>query len=325
MSVLTKVLGTAVVIGIVSGVSYVFYEAYQPKPIRLQGEIDAQYYSVSSKVPGRIDEIGVKRGDMVEVGDFIFSINSPEVEAKLRQAQSAKNAAGAVVKEADKGARKQQIAAAKDQWHRAREAEKLLAKTYARIEKLYKEGVLPEQKRDEVYTKYRAAQYQTNAAKQMYMMAKEGAREEQKEAARAQEEVYAGKVDEVNSYIKETKQYAFHAGEVSQILIHSGELAPTGFPVVTLVDINDSWAKFHVREDLLHYFKKGDVLSLEVPALQKHYDFEVTHISVMGEYATWRAAEAGKGFDLKSFEVELRPLVPIEGLRVGMSVLIQLP
>jgi len=325
MSILAKIIGSAVVIGIVSGVSYVFYEAYQPKPIRLQGEIDAQYYSVSSKVPGRIDEIGVSKGDVVAIGDFIFSINSPEVAAKLKQAQSAKNAAGAVSKEANKGARKQQIAAAKDQWRRAQEAEKLLAKTYDRIERLYKDGVVPEQKRDEVYTKYKAAKYQSSAARQMYMMAKEGARVEQKEAARAQEEVYAGKVDEVNSYIKEQKQYAFHAGEVSQILIHTGELAPTGFPVVTLVDINDSWAKFHVREDLLQHFKKGTVLNLEVPALQNSYDFEVTHISVMGEYATWRAAEAGKGFDLKSFEVELRPQKPIEGLRVGMSVLIQLP
>ena len=259
------------------------------------------------------------------MGDFIFSINSPEVEAKLKQAKSAKNAAGAVSRQADKGARKQQIAAAKDQWKRAEEAEKLLKKTYARIEKLFKEGVLPEQKRDEVYTKYKAAQYQSSAAKQMYMMAKEGARVEQKEAAKAQEEVYAGKVDEVNSYIKETKQYAFHAGEVSQILIHEGELAPIGFPVVTLVDINDSWAKFHVREDLLNYFKKGDTLALEIPALEEKEPFVVTHISVMGEYATWRAAEAGKGFDLKSFEVELRPVKPIEGLRVGMSVLIQLP
>ena len=325
MSVLAKVAGAAVVIGLVSGVSYVFYKAYQPKPIQLQGEIDAQYYSVSSKVPGRIERIGVKKGEVVKKGDFIFSINSPEVEAKLKQAKSAKNAAGAVSKQADKGARKQQIAAAKDQWRRAQEAEKLLAKTYKRIEKLYKEGVIPEQKRDEVYTKYRAAQYQSSAAKQMYMMAKEGAREEQKEAAKAQEEVYAGKVDEVNSYIKETKQYAFHDGEVSQILIHEGELAPTGFPVVTLVDINDSWAKFHVREDLLKYFKKGEILQLEIPALEVKKPFKVTHIGVMGEYATWRAAEAGKGFDLKSFEVDLRPLEPIEGLRVGMSVLIQLP
>ncbi len=325
MSIAVKLIGTALVLGITAGVSYVFYEAYQPKPLRLQGEIDAQYYSVSSKVAGRIDHINVQKGDLVKEGDFIFSINSPEVQAKLRQAKAARNAAGAVVKEADKGARKQQILAAKDQWHRAQEAEKLLSKTYKRIENLFKEGVVAEQKRDEVYTKYKAAQYQSNSAKQMYLMANEGAREEKKEAARAQEDIYAGKLDEVNAYIAETVQNATHDGEVSQILIHDGELAPTGFPVVTLVDISNSWAKFHVREDLLHNFKKGTEVKLEIPALHKKVAFKVTHISVEGEYATWRAAEAGKGFDLKSFEVELRPSEPIEDLRVGMSVLIQLP
>ena len=325
MSRASKSIGIIFIIGIITAVGYVFYQAYQPKPLQLQGEIDAQYYYVSSKVPGRIKHIGVRKGDTVEKGDFIFSISSPEIQAKLKQAKAAKNAAGALSKEADKGARKEQIAAAKDQWYQAKEAEKLLEKTYQRIEKLYKGGVVAEQKRDETYTKYQAAKYQSSAAKQLYLMAKEGARSEQKEAAKAQEDLYAGKVDEVNTYIKETKQYAFHAGEVTQILIHTGELAPTGFPVVTLVDINDTWAKYHVREDRLHLFKKGKTFTLDIPALRIKAPFSVTYIAVMGDYATWRAAEAGKGFDMKSFEVELRPNSPIKGLRVGMSTLLQLP
>jgi hypothetical protein len=44
----------------------------------------------------------------------------------------------------------------------------------------------------------------------------------------------------------------------------------------------------------------------------------------MGDFAVWRAAEAGKGFDMKSFEVELRPTQKIEGLRVGMTLLLEL-
>jgi HlyD family secretion protein len=54
------------------------------------------------------------------------------------------------------------------------------------------------------------------------------------------------------------------------------------------------------------------------------YDFKVSNIAVMGDYATWRATESGKGFDMKSFEVELRPMNPIPNLRVGMSVLLEL-
>ncbi len=235
------------VIALVIWVGFTFYEAYQPKKIVLQGQIDAQTYNVSSKLPGRISEIFVKKGDVVEVGDAIFSLSSAEVQAKLAQAQAAKDAAGAQKNQADNGARKQEVQAARDQWQKAKAAEALMLSTYNRIETLYKQGVVSEQKRDEVFTQYKAAKYTSNAAKEMAEMAKEGAREEIKAAASAQERVYEAKVDEVNVYVKESKQYTFHKGEVAQVLIHEGELSPTVFPVVSIIDIEDSWAKFSVR------------------------------------------------------------------------------
>ena len=313
------------VLALFSWVAYTFYEAYQPKPLVLQGQIDAQSYSVSSKIPGRISEVFVKKGNFVEVGDAVFSINSPEVEAKLAQAKAAQMAANAQKTQANNGARKQEIQAAYDQWQKAKAAEELMLTTYKRVQKLYDEGVVSEQKRDEVYTKYKAAKYTSNAASQMAVMAKEGARVEVKNAASAQERVYAAKVDEVNAYLNETMQRSFHKGEVAQVLIHSGELAPTGFPVVSIIDIDDSWAKFAVREDYLKEFKQDKIFIVKIPALgDESYEFKVTNIAVMGEFATWRATESGKGFDMKSFEVELRPLKVVKDLRVGMSVLLAL-
>ena len=313
------------VMALVVWVGYTFFMAYQPKAIVLQGQIDAQSYNVSSKIPGRISEIFVNKGDVVEVGDSVFSISSPEVQAKLKQAKAAQDVALSQKTQANNGARKQQIQASYDQWQKAKAAEELMKTTYERISNLYEEGVVSQQKRDEVFTKYKAAKYTSNAAKQMAVMTKEGARFEVKKAADAQERVYAAKVDEVNAYIDETMQYSFHKGEVSQVLIHSGELAPTGFPVVSIIDIQDSWAKFAVREDYLVSFKKGKSFKVKIPALGEDiYDFKVTTIAVMGDFATWRATESGKGFDMKSFEVELRPLKPIKNLRVGMSVLLEL-
>jgi len=315
----------AFVMGLVSWVGFTFYEAYQPKALVLQGQIDAQTYNISSKLPGRISDVFVKKGDSVEIGDAIFSLSSPEVDAKLKQAEAAKDAAGAQKTQADNGARKQEIQAAHDQWQKAKAAEALMFTTYKRINTLYEQGVISEQKRDEVYTQYLAAKYTSNAARQMAQMAKEGARVEIKAAASAQERVYEAKVDEVNVYIKESKQYAFHQGEVTQVLIHSGELAPTGFPVVSVVDIQDSWAKFAVREDYLREFKRDKIFRVTIPALSDDtYEFRVSNIAVMGEFATWRATESGKGFDMRSFEVELRPIKPIKDLRVGMSVLLEL-
>jgi len=154
-------------------------------------------------------------------------------------------------------------------------------------------------------------------------MAKKGARKELKLQVDAKERVFKAKVEEVNAFKQETKQYAFCNGEVAQILFHEGEIVPQGFPVITLYDMNDTWARLAVREDYLKYFKMGSTIDVQIPALsQKSFKMRVAHIAVMGSYATWKASESGQGFDLKSFEVELRPLHPIEGVRVGMSLLV---
>jgi HlyD family secretion protein len=308
-----------------SWVAYSFYKNNTQHARVLQGEIDAQTYAISSKLAGRIAHMYVKKGDDVEVGDVVFSLYSPEAEAKLAQALAAQEVAKAQKQQAYHATRKQQLNAAIAQYNKAKVAADLMEKTYMRVEELYKEGVVSQQKRDEVFTKYQAARYTQQGAKEMMEMAQEGARKEVKKAAAAQEKVYAAKVQEVDAYIKEQKALSFHRGEVSQILIHEGELAPSGFAVVSIVDMEDVWARFAVREDDLHLFVKGKKVFVKIPALgEKKYSFEVSYISVMGEFATYKASENAQGYDMKSFEVHLRAVEKIEGLRVGMSVLVEL-
>lgn len=302
-----------------------FWLAYQPEQVRLQGQIEAQQYSVSSKVAGRIDEVLVKKGDQLAQGQLAFTLASPEIEAKLSQAKAGQAAAGALAQEAEKGARAQQIAAAKDQWQQAKTAALLHGKTYERIANLHREGVMPLQKRDEAWTAWQAAKYSEGMAWQQYQMTLEGAREETKIAAREQAKMAAGGVAEVEAYLADTRIVTPHAGEVAQVLLRSGELAPQGFPVVTLLDMEDAWAQFHVREDLLPRFPVGTEFDARIPGLgEQLVRFKVTHVAVMGDFATWRATDSRQGFDMKSFQVEARPLQPVEGLRVGMSVLVEL-
>ena len=305
---------------------YGFWRAYQPQPYLIQGQIEAQQYNISSKVAGRIESVKVKKGDPVTKGDLVFTIYSPELEAKLAQAKAGQDAADALAEEANKGARSQEIAAAEDKWHKAKAAADLLEKTYQRIQNLYKDGVVPEQKRDEVYTELKAARYTENAALQLYRMAEEGAREETKKAAAGKARMAAGAVAEVEAYAADTRIESWHNGEVSQVLLRDGELAPQGFPVVTLIDMADSWAVFHIREDMLNRFKAGMEFPAAIPALGEDlYAFKVSHVAVMGDFATWRATNTSKGFDLRTFEVEARPVAPVEGLRVGMSVVVSEP
>ncbi|TCN86309.1 HlyD family secretion protein [Shewanella fodinae] len=315
-------LATVTLAAVAAALIYGLILAYSPKPHLLQGQVEAREYNVSSKVAGRVEQVLVRKGDEVAAGDLLFAIDSPELNAKLTQASGALDAAKAMQQEADNGARKQQIAAAKEQWLKAKAASELAKTTYDRIENLFSGGVLARQKRDEAFTQWQAAKYTEQAAKAMYDMAAEGARDEQKAAAAGNAKRAAGAVQEVNAVLADSQMKAPKSGEITDVLLQAGELAPTGFPVVTLVDMSDSWAVFQVREDQLAQFHKGDKKRLHIPALGKDYEYQVSYISVMGDFATWRATESGHDFDMRTFEVELRPTQPIPDLRVGMSVLL---
>ena len=308
----------------VGWIIYSFYLAYLPKPVSLQGQIEAQQYSISSKVAGRIEDVMVKKGDIVTKGDPIFTIYSPEIEAKLEQAMAGQEIAGAMALEAENGARSQQTNMAQDEWNKAKAAAALMEKTYQRVDNLYKEGVVAEQKRDEAWTQWQAAKYTQNAALQMYQMSKEGARSETKRAAEEQVRMAAGAVAEVQAYAQDTKIKSWFDGEVSQVLLNSGELAPQGFPVVTVIDMQDAWLVFNVREDLLNHFPEGKEFAAYLPALGQKVTFQVSHIAVMGDFATWRSTDSAQGFDLRTFEIEAKPLNLSDKLRVGMSVVIEL-
>ncbi len=323
MQFLRNLLAFILLVGVVGWLSYTFWVAYQPKPLKLQGQIEARQYNISSKIAGRIDRVFVKKGDMVTAGQPIFTILSPEIEAKLTQAKAGRDAAEALVEEVQTGSRKQQIEAAKDKWQQAKAAADLMEKTYQRIENLFKEGVVAEQKRDEAYTQLQSSRFSENAAHQMYKLALEGAREETKKAAEGKARMAEGALQEVEAYAADTKITSFHEGEVSQVLLHSGELAPQGFPVVTIIDMSDAWAVFHIREDRLKDFQKGTEFDARIPAIGEDiFKFRVDHVAVMGDFATWRATDADAEFDMRSFEIEARPLSPIKNLRAGMSVLI---
>ena len=304
---------------------YTFWYAYQPKPEQLQGQIEAQQYTISSKIAGRIDTVRVRKGDQVKTGDLIFTLHSPEIDARLAQAQAGKDAADALAEEVNIGARKQQIEAARDKWQQARAAAELAEKTFNRIDNLYTAGVVPEQKRDEAFTQLQAAHYSSNAAFQMYQLAEEGARDETKKAAEGKARMAAGAVAEVEVYAADTRIETPHDGEVTQVLLRGGELAPQGFPVVSIVDMTDAWAVFHIREDRLAQFSKGAEFEARIPALgeDRTYTFRVDYVSVLGDFATWRATNGDSGFDMRSFEIEARPVEPVDGLRVGMSVLVR--
>ena len=292
-------------------------------PDEIQGEVEVSEYRVSSKVPGRILELRVKEGDYVHVGDTLAILDAPEIEAKKAQAQSAETAASAMSEMAQNGARQQQIQGAYQLWQQAKAGAEVAKKTYDRVQRLFNEGVMTAQKRDEAFAAYKALEAQEKAAKSQYDLAIEGARKEEKKAAAAQVERARNTVREVNSYIHETVQVATFEGEVSDVYPKVGELVGTGSPIMTIAIMDDMWGTFNVREDQLNGMQIGTEFTAFSPAFNKDIKMKVYYLKDQGSFAVWKATKSNGQYDLKTFEVKARPVEKFEGLRPGMSLIIK--
>ena len=248
-NILLAVFGFAAVVMIVALIGYI---ALDRDPDIIQGQVEVSEYRVSSKVPGRVLELRVKEGDFVKAGDTLAILDAPDVRAKMEQAQSAENAAAALELKAKNGARKEQIQGAFSVLQQAKAGYEIAEKSYNRVQRLFDEGVMSAQKRDEAFANYKAMEAQMKAAQSQYDMAVNGARMEDKTAASAQVGRAKGAVQEVNSYIHETVQIAQKEGEVTDIYPKVGELVGTGSPIMSIAIMDDMWGTFNVREDQLN-------------------------------------------------------------------------
>ncbi len=296
----------------------------RPEPIIIQGEVVASEVRISGKVPGRIDQFYTEEGAQVKIGDTLVLIDSPELAAKMEQASAAENAASAQNKKAHKGARKELILGAFEMWQKAKVGLDIAKVSFDRVQRLYEKGVIPAQKRDEAEAQYKAALATTNAAKSQYDMAVNGAEFEDKEAASALVDRARGAVNEVKSYLSETVLLSPINGEVSEVYPKQGELVGTGAPIMSIVDLNDIWFSFNVREDLLGDLKMGKIFNVKIPALNNRIiEVKVTYIKALASYATWKATKTTGQFDVKTFEVRARPTSKIADLRPGMTAIFE--
>ena len=301
----SNVIGLTIgIVVVIVTVSLICWFAIKPVPTLIQGEVEVKSIKISSKLAGRIEQMDVKEGQQVKKGELLFVLSTPEVEAKLRQAEAARNAAGAQSAKASRGARIQEIEGALNMWKKAQAGVELAQKSFDRVKNLYESGVVPAQKYDEALANLKAMQTTESAAKAQYDMAVEGARREDREAA-------AALVDQASGAV---------SGEVSSVIAEKGELIGSGYPVITLLDMNDLWITFNIKEDLLPKIRIGSVLKAYVPGLGGAIELKVDYIAVQAEYATWSATRTKGDFDIRTFEVKARPVAKVDGLRPGMTV-----
>lgn len=319
-NILLAVAGFTLVVLIVAVIGFFTLDR---TPETIQGEMEADEYRVSSKLPGRVVSIRVKEGDYVHVGDTLAVLEAPEVDAQEKVAEATAGASSAISDLTDAPTRKEAVNATYQVYQQALASQDIAEKTYGRMQRLYSEGVISAQKRDEAQAAYDVAKAASATAKSNWEMAKEGSREEEKRAAKKQAEAAKNAVGVVSSLIKETVQVATQEGVVTDIYPKVGELVGMGSPIMTISMVNDMWGTFNVREDQLNGKKVGDTFKVFIPAFNKEAEMKIYNIKDEGTYAVWKATKTTGQYDLKTFEVRARPLQKIDGLKPGMSLIVK--
>lgn len=289
----------------------------------IQGEVEVSEYRVSCKLPARIVELRVKEGDYVHVGDTLAILESPELRAQEQVAKATQDATEAISNMTEEGSRREAIQSAFQLYEQAKAASSVAYKTYTRMQNLYNEGVISEQKRDEAKATWEVAKAHENSMKSQYELARNGAREQQKVAAKKNVDAAKSAVDVVKSILNETVQISTVDGEVTDIYPKVGELVGMGSPIMSISMIDDMWGTFNVREDQLKGLKVGDTFTAFSPAFNKSLRLKVYEIKDEGSYAVWKATKSNGQYDLKTFEVKAKPVTKIDGLRPGMSLVVK--
>jgi len=251
-------------------------------------------------------------------------IDNPETIAKHEQAVAAKAVADAQLANINAGTRAEVIAARKAVLERAQAGVVLAQKTHDRVRQLAEQGNAPRAQLDQATDSMHEAERAADQAQSAYEQAVNGYTREERAIAAANVGKALADIKAVQSVIDQMVIYAPVASQVYQRTVEAGEYVSPGVPLVTLVDLNDLWIHFDLREDLVKTVKVGDRFDVRVPALaDRRVTVEVKVIATRGEYASWRATRATGDFDLRTFSIRAYPVDKVPELRPGMSAYLE--
>lgn len=232
---------------------------YALQPSEISGSIEATETDVNVKIPGRVAEMYVDEGQDVTVGQFIATMEADNIEAKSHQVKAVLNLAGS---------------------------------TYNRLNQLYQDGVLPQQKLDMARTDLQQAQ---------------------------------AAYEEVQTYLNDATVKAPIAGIITSKSVEKGEMVSSGMPLVTITNLKDVWVEVKVRESAINQFKLGEIIPIKVLGVpDRTYQGKITYIAAKPSFATERAYQEKGEKDLVAFGMKIKLDNSDLMLRPGMTAVINL-
>lgn len=295
-----------------------YWTAQRKKDFIIQGEVEVHRTDISVRVQGRATQLFYDLGDNVKKGDVLVILESPYLMAQQSTAEAQYNVA--VANRGVAYSTRPELIEAQKALVAAAEDNVILAKHSLDRVINAKTGV-SQQVSDEAKTAYDVAIKNKLAADANLQLVETGESIEAKHLADAQVKQAEAALNQVNTDVNTLTVYATTDGQVTARIAEIGQLYNPGSPLYSLINLDDMWLTFNIREDFLEAAKIGDTFEVEVPALGITTEVKITALNALGQYASWRATKATGEFDLRTFEVRAKPINPISGLRPGMSAI----
>ncbi len=333
---------------VVVALAYYFFSTDHTNDLVLIGTVDANQVIVSSKISGRIMKLTVEEGAHVNAGDLIATIDSDELqaqksaaEATLASLRSQVGGSAATEKQAA-GETRSQVENAKATVAAAHAA---LAEAQADLDRqqldtkrtveLADQGVASQQDKDHAETALRAAQarvltakQQASAAEAALAVAVAGTNRAQAASStlastRDQVANAQAQLQQAETRLSYTNIVAPVTGIVSVWAARQGEVVNPGTPIVTVVDLNDTWVYAAIPETYAQKVQLGDMLKVQMPG-GEYIQGKVLAKAAEGDFATQRDVSRRKR-DIKTVRLKLKIDNPGMKYVPGMTAEVLIP
>jgi HlyD family secretion protein len=328
--------------------AFYFTTSRTPSGTVLIGTVDADQVIVSSKVMGRVDKLNVDEGTAVKEGELIAQIDSGEwqeqadaakaniaaLEARIGGAQANARLASGTTSSDVQTARARVDAAEADLVQAQADLQRIQGDTQRAVS-LAQQGVASQQQADQAEATLKAAQARVRSLQQAVRAAQSDvnaakARTFQTQAAtstvadtRRQLEAARAQLAEANTRLSYTQVTAPVSGIVSVRAARQGEIVNPGTPIVTIVDLKQTWVRASIPETQADTIRLGDTFTVRLPS-GRTTQGKVIFKGVESSFATQRDVSRRKR-DIQTVALKLLVANPGEELVPGMTAEVMVP
>jgi len=290
---------------------------------KFYGNIDVRTLSLAFRVSGRLEAIHFDEGQKVTKGALIAKLDDALFQEQLKQIDAQITMQQAMIQKLENGYRKEEIAKANALMLQAKVARDRSHKEYERMQKLYDNSTISDQKYDDAKAAYESAHAKYLYAKSAFEMLKNGYQKEDILSAKAKLASLQAQRALAQINLDDTKLYSPTHGSIITRIYEAGSIVSPSQPIVEIAKDDEYWVRSYMSERYLGTIKTGLKATIHTDN-GKNYEGVVSYISSIAEFTPKTVQTEELRTDLVyRFRIVLKEFD--EHIRQGMPVTITFP